>query len=496
MKKGIFFFFVSLYLLGAPGHFNATDGVGVFMTTRNIVEQGSLGQDDYSFEAGYLPIYFQGKDGRWYGKYGIGQSLLSIPLYMAAIVAGRALPHNWRNFFAGYDYNYWGGTLPIFFVSTFCQLITPLLLVISYAFCRKMGFTAVRSLTLVFLLGLGSLFWSNSRDYFQHPLEALLLLGSIYVLFDREDLSPSHFLLSGLILGFAVMSRPVHVINIVPMAPYALWRGFRQKTPGGKTIRNFIAFMGPVLAGILIQLSVNFHRFGGFLSFGGYGAGNEFLLGNILSGLYVYTVSLGHGVFIFAPPAILGVTCYRLMWRHRRAETVLFATIVIINLCFYACMPNKHDTDFGVYGIWCYGPRYILLTIPFMLLPLGYFRPRLKTGGVPIWLAGLAGAASQVPGVLVSYAFVLNAIRGEFSMLGAEANAVDHITLYHPQYCLLSQSTKYLMKGEFIDLWMVNGYRLAGFKPFVFCLVFLVATAVFGIYLMRSNLRTDDAVDA
>lgn len=483
MKKGIFLFFLAFYLMCAPGHFNATDGVSVYLTTKNLVENGSLGQQEYSIEESYLPILFPGKDGRFYGKNGIGQSLLSVPLYLLGRLGDKILPQKWKTFFAGPDYHYWGGTLTIFAVSTFCQLITPLVLVVFYLCCQRLGFSKSRSLTLVFILGLATLFWSNSRDYFQHPLTILLLLSSIYVLLHPEKVSPRHFLYSGTLLGFDIIVRPVQIINCLPLIAFACWRS-RTIQPI-RSGRYMLMFLGPLVTGILIQCLVNYLRFGGLFAFGGYDQWNAFLPSNILAGLYVYTWSLGHGLFIYAPPVMLGLFCIKMMWRHRKSESILFISLVLINLAWYACLPNKHLTDFGIYGLWCYGPRYLLSIIPFLILPLGYYRPHLKTGGMPVWILAIIGILIQIPGVLVSYAFVLNALHSEFRLLGTESSAIEHITLYHPQYCLLWQNTRHLIRGEFVDLWLLNGLHTAGILPFVISLTVLCGIGALGLFFIK-----------
>ncbi len=490
MKKGIFLFFASFYLFFGPGHFNATDHVGVYMTVRNIVEFHSLGQESYSTRDGYLPIYFQGKNGRWYGKYGIGQSILSIPFYILGKYGEQNLPSGWRDFFAGYDRYYFGGTVSIFAVSTFCQFITALIMVVFYALCRRFGVKTERALTITFVLGLSTLFWSASRDYFQHPLETLLLLSSVYMLIGRRKPALRHFALSGLFMGYAIISRPVHIINLAPLLIYVYWLSRPTKSEGKIRHASLAAFFIPVCLGIAVQLAVNYTRFGGIFHFGGYDSqANRFSPENIPAGLYIYFLSLGHGLFIFAPPVIIGLLNFGRFMKQYKAEALLFAGIITVNLLFYASMPNKHLTQYGVYGLWCYGPRYVLLVIPLMLFPAVFYRPNTRTGGWGIWLTSFVGILTQLPGVLVSYAFTLNEVRDEFALLGSKANEIENITLYHPQFCLLWRNTKCFFEGRFVDLWWLYGHVVSGPAPLLASLTALFFVMSIGIGLMFLALR-------
>src|SRR5947209_14527895 len=66
-------------LLVVPGTLNGTDGRSMLQVTGSIVERGDVTVS---------PTYgVRGLHGHWYSKYGPGQSLVAVPLYLA----GRAL---------------------------------------------------------------------------------------------------------------------------------------------------------------------------------------------------------------------------------------------------------------------------------------------------------------------------------------------------------------------------------------------------------------------
>lgn len=491
---GIFLFFLGLYLLSGAGHFNATDAVGVFCTTKNLAEHGRLGQPDQLVNVGYLPILFEGRNNRYYGKYGVGQSLAAVPWYWAGLLAEKILPTRWAAFFAGYDYQYWGGELPIFAVSTFGQFITALTLVVFLAFCLSQRVPVVRAVSLVFALGIGTLFWSNSRDFFQHPLETLLLFSAIYMLARKEEITKTDFLWGGIFAGAAIITRPVQVINMLPLMLYAFYRSHKSANAPWPLWMYFVV---PQITGVLLQLLTNFIRFGGLFKFAGYGKGNEFMVSNLLKGLYIYTLSPGHGLLVYATPILLGVLAFRKFWQRQRPEAALFLSLIAINLFFYSCLPNKHETDYAVYGLWCYGPRYVYLVIPFLLYPAVYFRESTKTGGAALWLTTFVGALFQLPGVVMSYSFVMNDLRDFVFPHIVEGNAVDHLTLTRWQYSLPYFNIQYFLKGEYIDIWWYNGISLGGKLPAVVSVsVLLIVMACGGIligYGLCKLVQVDDS---
>ena len=80
----IFLFFLSLYLLTMGGHPYSTDGMVIHRLTKNIVENQSISID----VAGSI----RGIDNKFYSKYGIGQSLLTIPLFVLGKLAAGFFP--------------------------------------------------------------------------------------------------------------------------------------------------------------------------------------------------------------------------------------------------------------------------------------------------------------------------------------------------------------------------------------------------------------------
>ena len=70
---GIYLLFLSIYLVSAAGHFFSTDHIGVYLTAQSLVERHSLAIKPINDAA-------RGRDGQYYGAFGLGQSLAVLPL--------------------------------------------------------------------------------------------------------------------------------------------------------------------------------------------------------------------------------------------------------------------------------------------------------------------------------------------------------------------------------------------------------------------------------
>jgi len=83
----LFFAFLGLYLLTMGGHLYSPDEELMFRTTQSLALRGSLAVEPL---AGFATK--RGIDGRQYAQYGIGQPVLSIPLYYFGTLLTKVVP--------------------------------------------------------------------------------------------------------------------------------------------------------------------------------------------------------------------------------------------------------------------------------------------------------------------------------------------------------------------------------------------------------------------
>jgi hypothetical protein len=476
---GLYLLFLSVYLVTASGHFWSTDHVAVYNTTQSLAERGELG---------IKPINdtILGRDGRsYYAIFGIGQSVLSIPLYFIGKIVDRVASPALRRYFAGVPLGDWGGTVPIFFVSLFNQLVAPLICLLVYLFCLRFGFSGRVALLTALVCGLGTPVWVGAREYFQHPLETLLLLGGIYVLFaGRDHPRPRQAVLAGALLAAGVLTR-INLLLVLPaVAVYLFALVVTCGTPGSAgmrplalvtrltpaTAKTLLAFAAPIAAALAAIMAMNYTRFGDVLAFHPSVAGLTYRLSNLPLGLYGNLLSPGRSLFLFAPPVVFALFSYGRFYRRWRAEALLFAALVAIYLLPY----SAYD---GWPGGWSWGPRFLLATVPLLVIPLGYFatsRARLAA----VVLVACLGLGVQVLGVTVNSSYTY------WDWARMSLQPADSF-LYVPGLSAVPSHLSSLLAGRNVDLWLLWVYQSYGAGAFLATLAVPALLFVAAVKLLR-----------
>jgi hypothetical protein len=469
-KIGIYLFFLAIYLMAGAGHFFSTDHIAVYLTAQSLIE-------DHSLAIKPINDTVQGTGGKYYARYQPGQSLLSIPFYLAGRFVESISTPALKRYFSSNDLGDWGGTVPIFFVSLFNQFVTPCICVLVFMFCLRLGFSTGISWLTTLVFGLGTSAWVYAREYFQHSLETLALLLAIYVLFSRRDiLKALHAFLSGLAMAIGVVTR----INVLVLAPVViiylllltlnfrtggppgeresprLWRQLRAACRGRAgdfkaPVQCLLAFFLPLAAALAIILFHNYARFGDCFSLGPNTYDKGFS-NPIWLGLFGYLFSPGRSIFLYSPPVLLALFTFSGFYRKFRLEAVLFLSITAIYLVLYSAFGYWH-------GGWSWGPRYLLPIMPLLVIPLGYFlgsKPRM----IFVMLLAVLGIGMQILGVAVNYDYVYwDWIRMNLSPQNA--------FLFVPDISAIPTHLRALLAGRHIDLWLLTVYKQFGISVFL-----------------------------
>ena len=463
-KVGIYLLFLTVYLFTGSGHFYSTDHVAVYLTTQSMVEHHSLA---------IKPIAraVQGRGGAYYGRYGLLQSVVSIPLYLIGSGVDHVASPSTRAMFAGPNIGDWGGTVPIFFVSLLNAFITPLTCLLVFLFTLRLGLGLRTAYIVMFLFGFSTLAWTYAHDYFQHPLEALLLLLTIYMLFvNRERLSMTTAVAAGVPLGMAILAR-LNIALIVPVITVYVfflasgWDGHSDsdvELGGGlisrlaarihrpfegipiadwwsiTAVRSVIGFLIFPTLSFVSYLALNYYRFGTVRD----PAVNNIVHGSldILVGLYGNLLSPGRSVFLYSPPLILALIAFGQFYRRFRAEALLIAGISLTYLLLYS-IPLDWD------GGWSWGPRYLLAVVPLLMLPLGFFLTS-RTRIVIAALVGVIGAAIEILGVAINVSYVY------WDWVNMRLTP-DTAYLFVPAISAIPTHARDLVAGKHIDMWLV-----------------------------------------
>jgi hypothetical protein len=92
---------------------------------------------------------------------------------------------------------------------------------------------------------------------------------------------------------------------------------------------------------------------------------------------------------------LLALVAYRTFWRRQRAEALLYLSIVAIYLVVYS--------TYGFWdGGWAWGSRFLVATIPYWIIPLGYLVGD-SCHRVSVVLMSCLGIGVQILGVMITY---------------------------------------------------------------------------------------------
>lgn len=470
---GIYLLLLAIYLMSAAGHFFSTDHVAIYMTVQSLIERGTLAIDPINDAV-------LGIDGRYYAVFGLGQSLLSIPFYLAGILVERLSSPALRAYWSGPALGQWGGTVPIFFVSLFNQFVCPLICVLVYAFVRRLTFGRQQALAVSLMLACGTLMWSQARDSFQHPLQTLFLLLAIYILFAyRGRMRIRHCLLSGGALGLGVLVRidllfvmPLlvgYLVTLVLHRDQSITKGeaTAAEPTRGPLCAYLLAFAAPVALALLIHMFINYLKFGDYLVLRP-GITPEWWV-SPLTGLYGYLFSPGRSIFLYSPPLILSLYSFLPFYRRYQREAILIGLISIIYLILFSSYSHWH-------GDWCWGPRHLLLLVPLWSIPLAFVLTSRRWIALAAGLTAL-GLGVQILGVTINWSFVhWDWIR--MGLVPADAH------LFHPEISAIPMHLNTLLAGRYVDLRLFWVYQQYEVGVFVVTLAFPLCVLYQGLQLL------------
>ena len=161
-----------------------------------------------------------------------------------------------------------------------------------------------------------------------------------------------------------------------------------------------LAALAPLAACGLFQAALNVYRFGNVLEFG---YGSEPATGfttPLPDGIGYLLLSPGKGLFLFAPPVLLGLALWPRLARRRPLEAMVVALVFLGQLLYFARWWAWH-------GDWSWGPRYMVVTVPFVMLAWGLLFDGWRRTAAPLKAAAaaLAGAGLLVSllGVAIHY---------------------------------------------------------------------------------------------
>ena len=436
-ELGLLGLLVAVYLLLAPGHLYTVDSVEVYRTAESLVRDHDLEIE--------RPYPLPGVDTKhFHSKYGPLQALLATPLYLVGETASRI---GLGNFFSRDYPQGFGGDVHIYFVSLFNVAVTALTALVLARILARLGYAPAVQVQVALIYGLATMALNQARDFFQHPLETLLLLLAFAaVLAFRQEGRPLWALATGAALGAALLTR---LTSALVWPAYAMALAWALPAARSKA-RAIVGFVVPLLVAASLQLAYNQIRYAspwrfGYLSMDD-AQGFSTPLGHGLAG---NLLSAGRGLFLYAPPLVVALAMGpRFLARHRAPALLALAQA--------AAFLVVSSTWWDWAGGWCWGPRLILAALPALFLPLALVLSegtRSERGLLAATVA--AGVLVALLGALVDY----NSIYWTWAQM--KLHPADAY-LWQPSLSPVVMHAKALTGGAPLDLWLADLVRRRG----------------------------------
>jgi len=344
---------LALYMLLAAGGGTSLDGGVMYDTTKAIVDRHTLA----------LPPHHHGLPDAhrtfFYSKYGLAQSVAEIPLYMVGkAVAAPLAP----------DLAY---VTPMAITMLTNGVITAasvwLFFLLAYELCGAVPGAAIAAL----LLGLASPYLVYAKTDFSEPLSALGLTGAVlFLIRARREPTIARFAVSGLFVALALLTKLTAGLALPFLLIYAVHAARAPdadgaRPPGADVAVRLVEWGLGTALGLAVTAWYDLVRFGSIINTGYHGQDTPFNA-PLWHGLQGLLVSTGKGLLLFCPLVVLALPLWPLLMRRRRAEALLALGIAATTLLVFATYPVW-------WGGVCWGPRYLVPVLPFILLPLAFF---------------------------------------------------------------------------------------------------------------------------
>lgn len=366
---------VSLYTCTASGRIAYPDDEIVFQTTQSVWERGSLAIAGMRHRTGEKPSqatgtfgWTEGREGRRFGFFGHGLSIVALPMYGLGRATVDDVPPHWRHairadLFTFHARGPKADWLRIVVSLTNC-LITPLAVLLLGVWARVLGFGLRPAIALALIYAFATTAWPYADTFLSEPLSTVVLLGSALAIarWHRERTTGGvHWLaIGGLLAGLSVHVHLLNLIAIPCLLGYAFAPTWRERS-WSRERKAWALALALGLLGLLGLMLDQWWRFGDPFETGRRG---EYGRWNWpFEALLTMLVAPGRSILLYSPPIVLGLFAWTEL-RRRDPDTAMFVLALAgTRLILVACRSDWH-------GGWGIGPRYLVPIVPFSLLAL------------------------------------------------------------------------------------------------------------------------------
>lgn len=191
---------------------------------------------------------------------------------------------------------------------------------------------------------LGTPVWHYGRTLFTEPF-LLFFAISAYFLALRKRMS----LLPGCLMAAGILMKLPFLLLMLPLLVDLLIQ---------KRFKRVVFFSLPVVISVALTFFMNYTMFGSPFK-----TTQHYIIGNFKEGTIGLLLFWDHGILPFAPVVLIALLAWPKFMRNHFRESLMFATGFILYFLLMAFYGLWH-------GGWCYGPRYVVPVIPFLLMGL------------------------------------------------------------------------------------------------------------------------------
>ena len=313
-----------------------------------------------------------GKGGAATSIYGFGTTLFYLPMYflgkLMSLLAGSAWQEQVLRLF-------------LFSTNSFALGITCAGV---YLCSRQFGAYRKVSIGGTFAYGLGSFAFANAGTGFSEQITAMFLILGFYFFIRNRTNSDLGIALSGLFIGCSALMRPSALI-FVPLIVINLVFSVDRK----HIIAKSGAFMVGIAPPILVMFIYNAWKWGNPLD-----SGYPDLSYNTpwYEGVYGLFFSSGKGLVWFAPIVVVSLVFGFRAIQKFKIDAITLWLCVLVNVMLFCRFEVWSGDD-------AYGPRYMGIVLPFLVLLAIIGSSHINRFAV--WIAFLFGLPSAIAGSLI-----------------------------------------------------------------------------------------------
>ena len=338
-KIWVLIFFLCVYSLSTSGGvFHSIDGKVLYSVGKNMATKLSATIDGYHFSQ-YAPL----------------QSMLEGVGYEVGVFLQKIVP----------AFRTYGEKFLIFTALYVNAVITAVTCVLILMFAQCLFLNKKLSLMLTLVYGLSTTAWVYAKWDQAEPLLTLCVFYTSYSLYRfKLTMNGKYLSLAGCSFGMAIATKYYPIILFPSICIYMIL----LSTSGYHKVswKDWGKFLLPLISIIILLLGYNWLRFGNPIktNYPFREGGIDFRPEYIYAGFYGLLFSAGKGFFFYNPITSFSLIGVRKFYEKYKDECVFFLIVIFTLLIFFASFLNWQ-------GGYCWGPRHLLVIVPFLILITG-----------------------------------------------------------------------------------------------------------------------------